>query len=138
MQPTILYSGFFILCSGFSTVTIKQIVQKDQTFILQRKQQASQQREGLNRAGTELWNSQALGQRKVAPPVKQEPSIEYPLSGAQGPALSATYLVSVTDLAQFGKTATFVYSFTPLTPLNDVIMIFNVNICVYWLRYFSE
>ena len=36
----------------------------------------------LNRAGTELWNSQALGQCKMAPPVQQEPSLEHPLSGA--------------------------------------------------------
>ena len=36
----------------------------------------------LNRVGTELWNSQALGQFKMAPPVEQEPSIEYPLSRA--------------------------------------------------------
>ena len=38
--------------------------------------------ETLYRSGTELWNSRALGQCMMAPPVKQEPNIEYPLSGA--------------------------------------------------------
>ena len=39
-------------------------------------------------AGTELWNSQALGQCNAAPPVNQEPSIGYSLSGAMGQSLS--------------------------------------------------
>ena len=46
------------------------------------------------RARTELWNTQALGQCKLAAPVDQESSIEYTLSGAKGPALSARYPVS--------------------------------------------
>ena len=33
-------------------------------------------------AGTELWNSEAIGQCNKAPTV----SIEFPLSGAEGPA----------------------------------------------------
>ena len=42
----------------------------------------------------ELWKSSAIGLCNIAPPVNQEPSIEYSLSGAEGPALSARYPVS--------------------------------------------
>ena len=49
---------------------------------LGKKQWATQQRKGLNRVGIELWNSQALGQCKMVPPVEQEPRKEYLLSGA--------------------------------------------------------
>ena len=51
----------------------------------------------LNRAGTELWNSQALGQCNMAPPIQLEPSIEHPLSGVYGQAWSARYLVGEKD-----------------------------------------
>ena len=56
--------------------------------------------------GTELWNSMPLDQFKMAPPVEQELSIYYPLSGlsgAKGPALSPMYPVSVMHLAWLGK-----------------------------------
>ena len=38
-----------------------------------------------------MWNLSALGQCNIAPPVNQDPSIEYSLSGAKGPAFSARY-----------------------------------------------
>ena len=40
---------------------------------------------GLIELAQELWNSQALGQCKMAPPAKQELIPEYSLDGALGP-----------------------------------------------------
>ena len=49
------------------------------------KQLATQPRKALYEASTELWNRQALGQRKMAQPVEQEPSVKCcPLSEAYG------------------------------------------------------
>ena len=45
-----------------------------------------------------MWNSWAVGQCNIAPPVNQEPSIDYSLSGVVGPALSARYPVSATTV----------------------------------------
>ena len=42
----------------------------------------TQTSKGLNGAGTEFWNSSAVGQCNIVPPVNQEPSVEYSLSGA--------------------------------------------------------
>ena len=54
----------------------------------------TQPRKGLIGAGTELWNSHALGQCKMALPVEQEPSIKYPIYRVLHPSLSARYPVS--------------------------------------------
>ena len=56
---------------------------------------ATQPRKMLNRASTELWNTQAVGQCTVGPLVNQEPSQEYSPYGAKSPVLSARYPVSV-------------------------------------------
>ena len=48
-------------------------------------QLAAQPGKGLDRAGTELWDSQPLSQCMMAPPLKKESSEEYPLSGALDP-----------------------------------------------------
>ena len=48
------------------------------------KQLATQPRKGLKRASTELWNWQALGQRKMVLSVEHETSVKYPLSEAYG------------------------------------------------------
>ena len=50
-----------------------------------------------------MLNSQALGQCKVAPTVDLEPHIEYPQSGALGPASSVRYPVAVTHTVWKGK-----------------------------------
>ena len=63
---------------------------------------ATQLRKGLNRAGS-VVELIGKGQCSIAPPVNQEPSIEYSLSGAEGPALSARYPVSATQVVVGGK-----------------------------------
>ena len=48
---------------------------------------ATEPRQWLNRASTELWNSEALGLCDIAPPGLQEPSIEHTLGWGPGSSL---------------------------------------------------
>ena len=80
------------------------------------------------------WNSLAIGQCNIAPPVNQEPSIGYSLSGAVGPALSARYHVSAMQKSWLGILKMFFCSFSSVGFLLWVSPFLGEQLLVMWAR----
>ena len=80
----------------FSTVTIQLIVTVWLDHNLRESSWQPKKEKGLKELA-QSCETQVLDLSTIAPPVKQQPSIEYPLFGALGEALSVRYPVLVTQ-----------------------------------------